>query len=145
MTTRPEPRIPYMMKRAEVAIRARLDVICRDYGVTATQYVSLSVLGVHPGMSSAQLSLRSFVTPQSANQMVAALQREGYIERSPDEKNRRILRISLTAKGRRLLERIDNRASAYETQMLSRLSDEEQLELRRLLQSCIDSMAEEAD
>jgi DNA-binding MarR family transcriptional regulator len=144
MSTRPEPRIPYMVKRAEVAIRARLDLICRDYDVTATQYVSLSVLRVHPGMSSAQLAVRSFVTPQSANQMVAALERQGYIERSPDEKNRRILRTSLTAKGRRLLERIDKKAGTFEAQMLSRLSDDEQRELRRLLQSCIESMAEEA-
>jgi len=133
-----------MVKRAEVAIRARLDLICRDYDVTATQYVSLSVLRVHPGMSSAQLAVRSFVTPQSANQMVAALERQGYIERSPDEKNRRILRTSLTAKGRRLLERIDKKASTFEAQMLSRLSDDEQRELRRLLQSCIESMAEDA-
>jgi DNA-binding MarR family transcriptional regulator len=134
-----------MMKRVEVAIRARLDLICRDSGITATQYVSLSVLQVHPGMSSAQLSVRSFVTPQSANQMVASLEREGYIERSPDEKNRRIRRISLTAKGRRLLERIEKKASRYEAEMLSRLSEDEQRELRRLLQSCIDSLAKGAD
>ena len=97
------PRISYVVKRLESALRAQLDLICRDKGITTMQYVALSVLHVHPGMSSAQLAARSFVSPQSANQMVTTLERTGYLVRAPYEQNRRILQISLTEKGLELL------------------------------------------
>jgi DNA-binding MarR family transcriptional regulator len=140
----PEPRISYIIKRLEVAIRARLDKIAREHEITTMQYLALSVINLHPGMSSAQLAVRSFVTPQSANQMVAALEKGGFIVRQPDEINRRILRISLTEKGGNLLAEWDEIVDVFERAMLVDLSDEMQAEMRRLLLSCIGSLAEYA-
>jgi DNA-binding MarR family transcriptional regulator len=140
----PEARISYIIKRIEVAIRARLDIIAREHEITTMQYLALSVINLHPGMSSAQLAVRSFVTPQSANQMVAALEKGGFIVRQPDEINRRILRISLTEKGGNLLAEWDEIVDVFERAMLVDLSDEMQAEMRRLLLSCVDSLAEYA-
>jgi DNA-binding MarR family transcriptional regulator len=140
----PEARIGYIVKRLEVAIHARLDLIAREHEITTMQYVALSVLSNNPGISSAQLAVRSFVTPQSANQMVTALERGGFISRRPDELNRRILRISLTEKGRNMLAEWDEVVDLFERAMLSDLSDEKQAEMRRLMLSCIESLAEYA-
>jgi DNA-binding MarR family transcriptional regulator len=140
----PEARISYISKRLEVAIRARLDLIARKHEITTMQYLALSVLNLHPGMSSAQLAVRSFVTPQSANQMVAALEKGGFIVRQPDEINRRILRISITQKGGKLLAEWDEVVDVFERAMLGDLSKEMQAEMRRLMLSCIDALAEYA-
>jgi len=138
----PEARISYIIKRLEVAIRARLDLIAREHEITTMQYLALSVINLHPGMSSAQLAVRSFVTPQSANQMVAALENGGFIVRKPDEINRRILRMSLTEKGSNLLAEWDEVVDVFERAMLSDMSEQMQIELRSLVMSCIDALAE---
>ena len=103
----PAPRVTYTAKRLESAVRRRLDVLCRANGVSTAQYTALSVLRSRPGMSSAQLANRSFITPQSANQTIAKLEGLGCIERTTDESNHRVLRTSLTDRGRAYLEACD--------------------------------------
>jgi len=141
VTTPRTPRAIYVVKQLELAVRARLDTICRENGVTTTQYTALSVLAVRPKMSSAQLAVRSFMKPQSAHQTVTALESMGYIDRQPDEFNRRILRINLTAKGRGLLESCNRAVDQLEMQMFQDLHGTETLELQQLLIHCLRNLA----
>ena len=46
-------RVGYLVYRLERRIRARLDDAVRAHGVTTTEYVTLSVLRRHDGMSCA--------------------------------------------------------------------------------------------
>ncbi len=137
MTADLSPRVVYVVKRLELAVRARLDQICKECGVTTAQYTALSVLRVRPGMSSAQLAVRSFITPQSAHQTIAELERLGYIERRPDESNRRILRNHLTSRGSLLLESCDGAVDQLEEQMFEGFRGHERSELQVLLNRCI--------
>lgn len=141
MTDVLSPRVIYVVKQLELAVRARLDLICRQYGVTTTQYTALSVLRVRPGMSSAQLAVRSFIRPQSSHQTVAQLESLGYIERKTDELNRRILRINLTVEGRALLESCDSAVDQLEEQMFEGFHGTEQLRLQNLLNRCISNLS----
>ena len=63
--TEPAPLLLYLLKRVELAVRARLDEIVRPAGLTAAQYTALTVLERHDDMSSAQLARHSFVTAQA--------------------------------------------------------------------------------
>jgi DNA-binding MarR family transcriptional regulator len=54
-------------------------------------------------LSSAQLSRRFSMTPQSMNELIAVLQRKKLLKKAVDPAHKRILRISLTAKGTQLL------------------------------------------
>jgi DNA-binding MarR family transcriptional regulator len=141
MTAVLSPRVVYLVKRLELAVRARLDQICREYGVTTAQYTALSVVRVRPGISSAQLAVRSFITPQSAHQTVSELERSGFIDRIPDESNRRILRSHLTAKGLSLLESCDGAVDELEHQMFEGFEDLEQSQVRDLLSRCIRNLS----
>jgi len=67
------PRVSYLVKELERALRTRIDEVLQPLALTAVQYTALSVLSLHAGMSSAQLARRSFVSPQAANEMVGAL------------------------------------------------------------------------
>ena len=40
----------YLVKQLELAIRADMDVMAREYGLTALQYTALTVLKRHPGL-----------------------------------------------------------------------------------------------
>jgi len=130
-----------MIKRVESAIRVRLDVICREAGITRMQYVALSVLHVHPGMSSAQLAVRSFVSAQSGNEIVAALERMGYIERTPDSTNSRILRIQLTDEGIAMVNRCDAAVDELEAKMLRGIAPGDVRLVSRTLDAVIENLS----
>ncbi len=77
-------------------MRAHLDDLLRDSGVTALQYTALTVLARRDGLTSAELARNSFVTPQAMADLVTALERGGLIVRRRNPDNRRQLLISLT-------------------------------------------------
>ncbi|MER6690097.1 MarR family winged helix-turn-helix transcriptional regulator [Streptomyces minutiscleroticus] len=97
------PSLLYLVKRAELVVRARLDEVLKPAGVTALQYTALTVLERHDGLTAAQLARDSFVTAQSMADMVRTLEGRGYIARRPNPANRRERLIGLTDLGRRLL------------------------------------------
>jgi DNA-binding MarR family transcriptional regulator len=132
----PAPRLTYLVKQAELAIRAQLDRIVGTHGLTTLQYTALSVLERNPGISSAQLSRRSFVTAQAGNEMVAILERKGLIERQPSPANLRIRLVSLTKAGAALLEACDGEVDELETRMLRGLDASKRRQLRSGLESC---------
>lgn len=140
MAEAPATRFSYIVKRLESAVRAQLDTVCRERDLTTTQYVALSVLRVHPKMSSAQLAARSFVSPQSANQLVAALERAGLIERAASATNRRVLEITLTSRGTEVLASCDAAVDEIEARMLAGLDASSVRESRAAMLRCIGNL-----
>jgi DNA-binding MarR family transcriptional regulator len=140
--TRELPRLSYMVKQLELAVRAEMDVHARAHGLTTLQYTALTVLDRHPGMSGAELSRRSFVSPQSGSEMVGHLERKGLIKRTPDARNRRILRMTLTRAGAKLVKNCEGWMDELEKQMLTGLTTRDAKELRRVLQTCVLNLEE---
>src|SRR5579862_2091987 len=139
--TEPAPLLLYLVKRVELAIRARLDEIVRPTGLTAIQYTALTVLERHDDMSSAQLARHSFVTAQSMADMITTLQGRRLIERHRDRADRRRLVVSLTAEGRVLLDRYRDEVAALEQDMIAGLSGPETAGLRAALNACHDNLS----
>jgi DNA-binding MarR family transcriptional regulator len=125
----PEPRssarLGYLIYRVERLLRARIDESVRDHGVTTTEYVTLSVLRYHDGLSCAQLARWAYVTPQAMNLVVSALERRRLVRRRPDPANRRVLRASVTPKGLEVLEACDASMDAIEADMVRDLTPDE--------------------
>ncbi|MFD4256924.1 MarR family winged helix-turn-helix transcriptional regulator [Streptomyces sp. NPDC058534] len=119
------PSLLYLVKRTELAVRARLEELLKPVGITALQYTALTVLERHDGISAAQLARDSFVTAQSMADMVRALESRGLIRREPNPANRRERLILLADAGRRLLAEYAEPAAALEERMLAGLDAEE--------------------
>jgi DNA-binding MarR family transcriptional regulator len=134
------PRATYLIKELERAIRARIDAIVQPLHLTAVQYTALSVLSRHPGMSSAQLARRSFVTPQAANELVSALEHRGLIRRRVDREGGRALRISLTSLGERSLSECDDRVDALEADLFRGIPGRDEARFRAMLRTCRDAV-----
>ena len=139
------PSLLYAVKQVELAVRARLDTIVKPSKITALQYTALTVLERHDGISAAQLARNSFITAQSMADLVGTLQRRGFIDRRQDPTNRRRLLISLTADGRKLLADHETEVRALEDRMLNGLSSREVATLRRTLNNCRASLADERE
>ena len=138
---RPSSTLLYLMKQVELAVRAELDDLTRPFGLTALQYTALTVLEQHPDLTAAHLARHSFVTAQSAADMVTALIDRGLIERHRDPVDRRRLVMSLTLDGQRLLDRLRPQVAAIESRMLARLSAADARALRTSLESCREALA----
>jgi DNA-binding MarR family transcriptional regulator len=134
------PRATYLIKELERAVRVRLDEIVEPLGLTAVQYTALSALGRHPGMTSAQLARRSFISPQAANELVAALEHRGLIRRRGDPDGGRALWIDLTTLGERTLAGCDEQVDALEAQLFGEVTRREEAQFREMLRICRDAV-----
>ena len=133
-------RVGYLVYRLERRLRSRLDSAVRSHGLTTTEYVTLSVLRTHDGMSSAQLARWAFVTPQAMNVVITALEKRRLVRRRNDPQHRRVLRISVTAKGLDALERCDQSMDVIEADMLDDVLPEDVDILKDLLARCAHSL-----
>lgn len=136
-------RITYLVKQLERAIRSEMDRQAAEVGLTALQYTALTVLQRHPGMSGAQLARRSFVTAQAGSEMIANLERKGLVTRTPDPRNRRILRVSLSPDGERVVDECSQWMDRIEKQMLADLTPRQADVFRKHLEGCIRALKPE--
>jgi DNA-binding MarR family transcriptional regulator len=126
------PRAMFFLNQANHAVRSRLETALGSVEMTGIQYTVLSVIGRHQGMSSAELSRRFYVTPQTMNELIGALERRGLILRKADPSNRRILRMNVTPSGRELLDRCDALADGVERDIFGNLSEADYRQLAEL-------------
>ncbi|WP_431246469.1 MarR family winged helix-turn-helix transcriptional regulator [Leifsonia xyli] len=123
----------YLVKQVELGVRAHLEAVVGDEGITALQYTALTVLERHPGMSAADLARFSFVRPQTMAQMITVLEERELLvkERSSDDKRR--FGMYLTAAGRNTLERLRLPVARLEERMTSDLDSAQQNDLLHAL------------
>lgn len=133
-------RVTYLVKRLESAVRRDLDAIMQQQGLTTPQYAALSILRGNPGLSSAQLARRAFVTAQSMQVMVTAFVRNELVERLPAKDNQRILRNYLTSTGKDVLARCEQAADQIEERMLEGLTEQQCRALRSAMAHCITNL-----
>ena len=132
--TRAAARTLYLVKRAETAGRTGLEHALQELQVTPSQYTTMALLESQHDQSSADLARKAGITPQSTSETIASLERKGLIVRAENPEHRRILTISLTDEGRRLLKRCDTLVDSLERALLTGFSDKEIETLRNALQ-----------
>jgi DNA-binding MarR family transcriptional regulator len=136
------PTLLYLIKQLELAVRSRLDEMLRPAAITPLQYTALTVLERRSDLSTAALARNSFVTDQSAADMVTALEQRGLIERRPDPADRRRRVLRLTAQGRELLDELREDVAAVEARMVAPLDATQADDLRRYIVACRGALAE---
>ncbi|WP_417555050.1 MarR family winged helix-turn-helix transcriptional regulator [Microbacterium sp.] len=126
-------RLPYLLRRVTGALSQRLDEDLHEFRLTQSQLSALALLSVEPeGLSGAELSIRSGVTPQSMSAAVGGLADRGLIVRTPHPTHGRILVCRITPAGTDLLERVQ-RTTRDSSRYDAGLSAAQQEQLRGLL------------
>jgi DNA-binding MarR family transcriptional regulator len=139
-----ETSLGYLLKEASSALRAAMEAVLRPLGMTVTQYSCLELLAQRPGLSNSELARGAFVTRQSMNVLLQALERDGYVTRPAEAPIGKVLPARLTASGRRSLEKASVAVRSVEVRMLAGMTKDEQLGAFRILQSMIRSLHEGA-
>lgn len=115
-------RPSYTIARVERGVRRAIAERVGQHDLTVPQYTALSVLRRRSGLSNAQLARRTYVTPQSMNAVLAALEQRGLIERTPSRDHSRVLKTQLTTEGDRVLAACEAEIETFEDAMLSVLT-----------------------
>jgi DNA-binding MarR family transcriptional regulator len=134
------PTLLYLMGRMDWVVHRAIRDAIRDHGLSVGQYTALSVLGHRSGLSNAQLARRSLVSPQSAHEVLLALEQRGLVRRRAHADHGRILQTRPTAKGRRVLEACNKQVHDVELGMVKGLTRQQQAALRHALLSCVRAM-----
>jgi DNA-binding MarR family transcriptional regulator len=130
----------YLLNQANQAVRSQLEQALRGLSLTGIQYTVLSIVGSRNGISSAELSRRFFVTPQTMNEIVTGLEKRGLLQRVASVENKRILTASLTSLGEETLRECDAIADEIERSAFADMSEKDFKELRRILRGRLVSL-----
>ena len=128
------PRILYLIKRAEIEVTSRMTRALDEYKITVTQFTVLYFVWHDKGdLSSAQLSRRFSMTPQSMNELIGVLQRKKLLKKAVDPAHKRILRISLTTKGTQLLKDCNTALDYVEEELVAGMTNAEAEKFKELV------------
>ncbi|NED06787.1 MarR family transcriptional regulator [Streptomyces sp. SID6648] len=128
------------LKEASTALRVAMEEVLRPLGMTVTHYSCLELLAQRPGMSNSELARGAFVTRQSMNVLLQALERDGYVTRPAEAAVGKVLPAQLTPRGRQSLEEASAAVRAVEVRMLAGMTEDEQESAFRALRSMIHSL-----
>jgi DNA-binding MarR family transcriptional regulator len=104
----------------------------------------LSILKMKPEMSQKELSYLLEMRPQSMGELLAKLEKKGYIDRTPSQADRRVLNIKLTKEGEEALEESTESEFSFD-KVLECLNDEEQQNLSSYLDRIIKTLEAQVD
>ena len=130
----------YLLKEASSALRAAMEEVLRPLGMNVTHYACLELLAQRPGMSGSELARGAFVTRQTMNVLLQALERDGEVTRPAAAPVGKVLPTQLTPRGRRRLEQASAAVRSVEDRMVAGLTADEQAGALRALQSMVRSL-----
>ncbi|MBT1632210.1 MarR family winged helix-turn-helix transcriptional regulator [Curtobacterium flaccumfaciens] len=139
-----ETSIGYLLKETASALRASMEAVLRPLGMTVTHYSCLELLAQRPGLSNSELARGTFVTRQSMNVLLQALERDGFVTRATEPSVGKALPTQLTDGGRRSLAQASAAIRGVEQRMLADLTTDQQTEARRILRSMVASLRSQA-
>jgi DNA-binding MarR family transcriptional regulator len=128
------PRLTYLIGSLDRILKRRLTDALAPFGLTLAQFTALSVLEARGEASNAQLAERSFITPQSANEVMTAMSARGWVTREPDPNHGRIVVLRLTEDGRDVVRRCMKVIEKIEKEMLGEMDEGEALNIQRSLE-----------
>ncbi len=96
-----------------------------ESGLSPSAASALSTVARHGSLSLGELAAHEGVRPPSITATVAALEAQGLVTREADAADRRVSRVTATARGRASLQRARGRKAAYLAARLVGLGEED--------------------
>ncbi len=136
-----EGTLSFWVRSAWLGMRASIGVDLKELGLSTPQYATLMIVDEHPGLSNADIGRKVSSSRQSANEMLAGLERDGLIERLPHPADRRTQQIKITEAGRDLLAQARVAVARRETELEAGFSAEQRAAVRAWLEGIVEACA----
>ncbi|MDH3350607.1 MAG: homoprotocatechuate degradation operon regulator HpaR [Gammaproteobacteria bacterium] len=98
--------LPMELLRAREAAMARFRPMLREHGLTEQQWRVIRALADGDRLDASELARRSYLLAPSLTRILQFLEKEGLVKRSSDSRDQRRSVLALTAKGRRVFNRV---------------------------------------
>ena len=133
--------LPRLLRAAYFGMHRVSDAHFASHGVTADQFVVLACLAEQDAIMQKDLARLACSDPSTTRAMLVLLEGRGLVARelNPDDSRARL--VTLTAKGRRLFERLWKTSEPIRVQMLAGFSADEARLLVGYLRLLIENMA----
>jgi DNA-binding MarR family transcriptional regulator len=124
----------FLLYRVGAVLRPEVSAVLHPLGLRLPEFVCLRILSMSPGLSSAELSRHTNVTPQAMNTVLRRLEDIGAVARPSSVSSGRALPATLTGQGRALLKRAEAAVRVADARILAKLSGAQQREFKRMLE-----------
>lgn len=129
-----EHKVYVQLVRTQDRLASRYEALYREYGLSRQQYSALRVISANPGgVNCGELREGLATRVPDVTRLVDRLLKQGWVQRRNDDDDRRSVIVSLTEKGRELMQQLDGPVTRLSKDQLGHLSQEELLTLYRLL------------
>lgn len=95
--------LSFLVRHAWLSMRTVVAEALAEHGLSVAQFATLMKLDEEPGMTVADVARTMSSARQSANQLLAGMERSGLIERRPHPRDRRAQQTFITDAGRERL------------------------------------------
>ena len=114
----------------------------KELGAYPGQMPFFKLLAENGGLSQREIAERLHITPPSVTVSIKRMEKNGMVERRPDEKDQRITRIYLTAKGEQVNIQVKELLRKNEEELFKDFEESEICLLRRFFQHMIQNVKE---
>ena len=131
--------------RAANAVRTELtNKVLREHDLTWTGFVVMWVVWIWEEMETRHVAESADISKATLTGVVKTLEGRGLIKRTGDENDRRLVLLSLTPEGIRLMEKLYPIFNTVESQLVSGLSDRSIQDLTRILRNLVVTIEEQS-
>jgi DNA-binding MarR family transcriptional regulator len=125
------------LRRIFKAIQQYSEAVLKEFGVTGPQLWALRTIYDEGRLSMGELSQRMYLHMSTVSGVVDRLEEKGYVERTRGDEDRRVVKISLTKAGKKLVQRGPEAAQGKLLHGLESLSQREVLIIRSSLEKVV--------
>ena len=133
--------LPRLLRAAYFAMHRASDFHFTRHGITADQFVLLACLGEQDAVMQQDLVRRAASDPSTVRAMLVLLEGRGLVVRERHPADGRARAVSLTARGRRLYERLWKTSTPIRAQLLAGFAEQEAQALLEYLRRLIHNAA----
>ncbi|MDA3646455.1 MarR family transcriptional regulator [Saccharopolyspora indica] len=134
-------RVGYLVKQVQQSFHRTCEERLRPLGLSMSQYAVLRALADAPGAPAAELARRTFVTRQSLRDVLNGLQAAGLASVADQPTTGRARPVTLTERGRALLDEADGIVLDTDSRMTAGLAHADVRRLAELLTACAENLA----
>ena len=123
-------------------VQARFHRVLEAQGLTHAGWQVLLTLWKDDNLTQREVADRVYVTQATVTGVVDTLEREGFVTRTRDETDRRVVRVGLTKDGRKRLERTFKTVAAEMAPVFEDMTPREEQVVRRFLTRTVERLRE---
>ncbi len=118
-------RIERLLRQVAFIIKRRGRDILSNFDITTPQFLALQILKDRPGVTMGELCDLLFLACSTGTDLIDRMEKNGYLERNRDTKDRRVVRLSITEKGKDVIGQVLKARRRYVDSILTQLTEEE--------------------